>query len=73
MAASVVRALLRMFVWLLQGALAMRQSRPGCSEYLSVAPKKKFLALARDLFLTNDISAKKNFRSGGVCARCWRG
>ena len=59
MAASMVRALLRMLLWLLQGAVAMHQSRPGSSDYLSLLPRKRFLALASDLFLTNDISAKK--------------
>ena len=60
MAASMVRALLRMLLWLLEGAVTMHQSRPGSSNYLSLLLlRKKFLALASDLLLPNDISAKK--------------
>ena len=53
------RVLFHVLVCLARAVGAMHQAGPGSDNYVRLLPKKRFMAQAADLFLTNELSAVK--------------
>ena len=53
------RVLFHVLVCLARAVGAMHQAGPGSDNYVCLLPKKRFMAQAADLFLTNELSAVK--------------